>query len=112
MVLLNIIDIFYYNKKVKSFLGDLRHFLRTYDGVVSIFVYLCSKSIKMNDSIRKIAVGASGMATSEVAESVVIPTIQEVETGAGLITQIVILFVTLWGLLKGKKKDQDIVDKK
>lgn len=57
----------------------------------------------MNDTINKIVVGASGVSASEIAQQVVSNDLTPVTEGVGLITQIVILLATLFGLFKSKK---------
>ena len=57
----------------------------------------------MNDTINKIVVGATGVGASEIAQQVVSNDLTPVTEGVGLITQIVILLATLFGLFKRKK---------
>lgn len=57
----------------------------------------------MNDTINKIVVGSAGVGASEVVQQVVSNDIAPITEGVGLVTQIVILLATLFGLFKKKK---------
>lgn len=57
----------------------------------------------MNDTINKIVVGSAGVGASEVVQQVVSNDIVPITEGVGLVTQIVILLATLFGLFKKKR---------
>ena len=55
------------------------------------------------DQIKTALTGSIGLNASGVAETVVLPTVDQIESGAGLITQLVILVVTIVGIFKRRK---------
>lgn len=57
----------------------------------------------MNDTINKIVVGSAGVGASEVVQQVVLNDMAPITEGVGLVTQIVILLATLFGLFKKKR---------
>lgn len=54
----------------------------------------------MNTKLTTFLTGVAGAGASEVAQNV---NLDDIQQGAGLLTQIVILVVTLFGLFKKKK---------
>lgn len=59
----------------------------------------------MNDTIQRIAVGVMGAGSTEIVTQVIPPDPSTITEIGGLIVQIIITIVTLFGLFKKKKKD-------
>ena len=57
----------------------------------------------MNLQVQKMLIGGAGLAASKVAEQVALINPEVITEGAGLLVQILIGIVTLFGLFKKKK---------
>lgn len=57
----------------------------------------------MNDSVQKLVIGGAGVASSKGVEVVTSLDPNTITEGAGLVVQILIAIVTLFGLFKKKK---------
>jgi hypothetical protein len=85
----------------------LIRFLRLTGGVVPKNVYLCLKLIKkacfMKSKVIEGLIGFSGIASIEVVETASAVNPETVSNGVSIISQIVILIVTLVGLFRKNK---------